>query len=98
MTMRIAAMEVSPCPAPRDAASLRHAIAMPNVASVAIQDSDAGLVGRRAAEVGSPPTFTDYRQMLATTHPDFVRALGRHRQMARIAHDLLDQGYPFLME
>jgi predicted dehydrogenase len=36
--------------------------------------------------------------MLATTHPDFVVALGRHRQMAGIAHDLLDQGYPFLME
>ena len=65
---------------------------------VAIQESDAGLVARRAAEVGSPPTFTDYRQMLATTRPDFVVALGRHRQMAGIAHDLLDQGYPFLME
>jgi predicted dehydrogenase len=36
--------------------------------------------------------------MLATTRPDFVVALGRHRQMAGIAHDLLDQGYPFLME
>src|SRR5262249_47424176 len=32
------------------------------------------------------------------TRPDFVVALGRHRQMAGIAHDLLDQGYPFLME
>jgi predicted dehydrogenase len=30
--------------------------------------------------------------------PDFVVALGRHSQMAGIAHDLLDQGYPFLME
>jgi hypothetical protein len=29
--------------------------------------SDAALVARRAAEVGSTPTFTDYRQMLATT-------------------------------
>jgi predicted dehydrogenase len=36
--------------------------------------------------------------MLETTRPDFVVALGRHRQMAGIAHDLLDQGYPFLME
>jgi predicted dehydrogenase len=36
--------------------------------------------------------------MLATTRPDFVVALGRHRQMAGIAHDLLDRGYPFLME
>jgi predicted dehydrogenase len=36
--------------------------------------------------------------MLDETKPDFVMALGRHRQMARIAHDLLDRGYPFLME
>ena len=81
-----------------DAAYLRHLIAMPDVELVAIQDSDADLVAKRAAEVGSPPTFTDYRKMLATTRPDFVVALGRHRQMAGIAHDLLDQGYPFLME
>jgi predicted dehydrogenase len=36
--------------------------------------------------------------MLVKARPDFVVALGRHRQMAGIAHDLLDQGYPFLME
>jgi predicted dehydrogenase len=48
--------------------------------------------------VGNPKTFTNYRDMLATARPDFVLALGRHRQMAAIAHDLLDQGYPFLME
>src|SRR5205085_3526140 len=30
--------------------------------------------------------------------PNFVVALGRHRQMAGIAHDLLDGDYPFLME
>ena len=98
MTIRVAAIEVSHWHALHDAAYLRHLIAMPDVELVAIQDSDASLVARRAAEVGSPPTFTDYRQMLATTRPDFVVALGRHRQMAGIAHDLLDQGYPFLME
>ena len=98
MTIRVAAIEVSHWHALHDAAYLRHLVAMPEVELVAIQDSDAGLVARRAAEVGSPPTFTDYRQMLATTRPDFVVALGRHRQMAGIAHDLLDQGYPFLME
>ena len=32
--------------------------------------------------------------MLATTLPDFVLALGRHRQMAGIAHELLDQAIP----
>src|ERR1700730_5170123 len=71
---------------------------VPDVELVAIQDSDADLVARRAAEVGSPPTLPDYPKMLATTRPHFAVALGRHRQMAGIAHDLLDQGYPFLME
>jgi predicted dehydrogenase len=98
MTIRVAAIEVSHWHALYDAAYLRHLVAMPDVELVAIQDSDAGLVVKRAAEVGSPPTFTDYRKMLATTRPHFVVALGRHRQMAGIAHDLLDQGYPFLME
>src|SRR5262245_17165990 len=98
MTIRIAAIEVSHWHALNDAAYLRHLVAMPDVQLVAIQDTDAGLVARRAAEVGGPPTFTDYHKMLAATHPDFVVALGRHRQMAGIAHDLLEQGYPFLME
>jgi predicted dehydrogenase len=98
MTIRIAAIEVSHWHALNDAAYLRHLVAMPDVELVGIQDSDAGLVVKRAAEVGNPPTFTDYRKMLETTRPNFVVALGRHRQMAGIAHDLLDQGYPFLME
>jgi predicted dehydrogenase len=98
MTIRVAAIEVSHWHALNDAAYLRHLIAMPGVELVAIQDSDASLVAKRAAEVGNPPTYTDYRKMLELTRPDFVVALGRHRQMAAIAHDLLDAGYPFLME
>src|SRR5262245_59194762 len=98
MTIRVAAIEVSHWHALHDAAYLRHLVAMPDVALVGVQDSDPSLVAKRAAEVGRPPTFTDYRQMLTQTRPDFVVALGRHRQMAGIAHDLLDQGYPFLME
>ena len=98
MTIRVAAIEVSHWHALNDAAYLRHLVAMPDVELVGVQDGDAGLVEKRAAEVGRPLTFTDYRRMLETTRPDFVVALGRHRQMARIAHDLLDAGYPFLME
>ena len=98
MTIRVAAIEVSHWHALNDAAYLRHLIAMPDVELVAIQDSDASLVAKRAAEVGNPPTYTDYREMLELTRPDFVVALGRHSQMAAIAHDLLDAGYPFLME
>jgi predicted dehydrogenase len=98
MTIRVAAIEVSHWHALHDAAYLRHLVAMPDVELVALQDSDAGLAANRAAEVGKPPTFTDYRKMLAATRPDFVVALGRHRQMAGIAHELLESGYPFLME
>ena len=98
MTIRVAAVAVSHWHALNDAAYLRHLIAMPDVELVAIQDSDAAIVARRAAELGNPQTFTDHRKMLAAMRPDFVLALGRHRQMAAIAHDLLDNGFPFLME
>jgi len=98
MTIRIAAIEVSHWHALNDAAYLRHLVAMPDVDLVGIQDSDKEIVAKRAAEVGKPPTFTDHRQMLTATRPDFVIALGRHRQMAGIAHDLLDRGFPFMME
>src|SRR5262249_6173876 len=77
---------------------LRHLITMLDVDLVAVQDSDANVAAKRAAEVGNPPVFTDYPKMLATSRPDFVIALGRHRQMAAIAHDLIDSGFPFLME
>jgi predicted dehydrogenase len=98
MTIRVCAIGVSHWHALNDAAYLRHLHAMPDVELAAIQDADAALLAKRAAEVGQPPTFTDYPKMLATVRPDFVLALGRHREMAAIAHDLIDQGYPFLME
>jgi predicted dehydrogenase len=98
VTIRVAGIEVSHWHSLFDAAYLRHLAAMPDVTLVGLQDGDGGLAKKRAAEVGNPPTFIDYRQMLKETKPDFVMALGRHRQMARIAHDLLDQGYPFMME
>jgi len=98
MTIRVAAIEVSHWHALNDAAYLRHLVAMADVELVGIADCDAGIVARRAAEVGNPPTFTDYRAMLDQTRPDFVVALGRHSQMAAIAHDLIEADYPFLME
>jgi predicted dehydrogenase len=98
MTIRVAAVEVSHWHALNDAAYLRHLLAMPDVELVAIQDSDSGIVAKRAAEVKNPATYTDYETMLAQTRPDFVLALGRHSRMAKIASDLIDAGYPFLME
>ena len=98
MTIRVAAVGVSHWHALNDAAYLRHLLAMKDVELVGLQDFDSGLVAKRAAEVGNPPVFTDYHAMLKTLRPDFVVALGRHSQMAAIAHDLIDAGYPFLME
>ncbi len=98
MPIRVAAIGVSHWHALNDAAYLRHLCAMKDVELVGLQDSDTVLVAKRAAEVGNPPVFTDYHEMLKTLRPDFVVALGRHSQMARIAHDLIDAGYPFLME
>ena len=98
MTIRVAGIEVSHWHSLFDAAYLRHLVKMPDVALVAVQDSDGALARKRAAEVGNPQVFTDYVRMLEETKPDFVMALGRHRQMARIAHDLLDRRVPFLME
>ena len=98
MTIRVAGIEVGHWHSLFDAAYLRHLVKMPDVALVAVQDRDGVLARKRAAEVGNPQVFTDYVRMLEETKPDFVMALGRHRQMARIAHDLLDRRVPFLME
>jgi len=98
MNVRIAAIEVSHWHALYDAAYLRHVVRMPTLQLVGVQDPDPAIAAQRAAEVGGPPVFSDYREMLAKTRPDFVIALGRHSAMAQIAHHLLDEGYPFLME
>ncbi|MDH3286598.1 MAG: Gfo/Idh/MocA family oxidoreductase [Betaproteobacteria bacterium] len=98
MSIRIAAIEVGHWHSLFDAAYLKALVKMPDVQLAGIQDPDPALVAQRAAQLGGPPVFTDYREMLAKTSPDFVVALGRHNAMAGIAHFLLDEGYPFLME
>jgi predicted dehydrogenase len=96
--MRVAAIEVSHWHSLHDAAYLRILAGLPDVQLVGLHDPSADVVARRAAVLGHPPVFTDYREMLAKTRPDFVVALGQHRRMAQTAHDLLDRGVPFLME
>lgn len=98
MRTRIAVIEVSHWHSLYDAAYLHHLAGMPDVELVGLQDPSAEVAAKRAAAVGNPPVFTDYREMLARTRPDFVVALGQHSRMAEIAHHLLDQRYPFLME
>jgi predicted dehydrogenase len=95
---RVAAIEVSHWHSLYDSAYLRHLAGMPDVQLVGLHDPSAAIAAKRAAALGNPPVFTDYRRMLAETKPAFVIALGRHSGMAETAHYLLDHGYPFLME
>jgi predicted dehydrogenase len=96
--MRVAAIEVSHWHSLWDAAYLRILTGVSDVQLVGLHDPDAAVAARRAAEVGKPPIFTDYREMVTRTKPDFVVALGQHRRMAEAAHYLLDQGVAFMME
>jgi predicted dehydrogenase len=96
--MRVAAIGVSHWHSLYDSAYLVHLAAIPDTELVAIQDESASIAAKRAASLGNPAVYTDYRKMLAETRPDFVIALGRPSRMAETAHHLLDQGYPFLME
>ena len=98
MPIRVAATGVSHWHSLYDSAYLRHLAGMPDTQLVALQDSSAEIAAHRAAALGGPRVYTDYRQMLTETRPDFVIALGRHGSMAETALFLVDQGYPFLME
>ena len=71
---------------------------MPDVRILAVHDPDPAMAKERAAAIGNLPVFTDYRQMLVETKPDFVLALGRPADMAATAHYLIDHDYPFLAE
>jgi predicted dehydrogenase len=96
--MRVAAIEVSHWHSLYDAAYLKILAATPDVQLVGLHDPSADVAAQRAAALGNPPVFTDHAEMLATTKPDFVVALGQHNRMAATAHYLLDHGYPFMME
>jgi predicted dehydrogenase len=98
VAIRIAAIGVSHWHSLYDSAYLCHLAEIPATELIGLHDADAAIAAKRAAVLGDPPVFTDYREMLARTRPDFVIALGPPNTMAETAHVLLDQGYPFLME
>jgi predicted dehydrogenase len=50
---------------------------------VGVSDRSARIAEERARRFGSTP-FTDYRQMIEATRPEFVIALGRHCDMPEI--------------
>src|ERR1700675_2944679 len=72
-------------------------LASQGIQLVAVSDHTAGVAQRVAGELGCG-SYTDYEQMLEREKPDFVFALGAHRDMAAIARNLLDRALPFGME
>ena len=98
MSIRIAVIGVGHWHSLFDAAYVKTLARLQNVTIVGVQDFDLGLATQRAAQVGDPPAFADYREMISKLRPDFVLALGRHDAMAASAHFLLDEGYPFMIE
>ncbi len=64
---------------------------------VAVADPDSAIAESRG-RLFEVPSYTDFREMLSETEPDFVVALGKHSEMAETAGYLVDSGYPFMME
>ncbi len=58
---------------------------------------DAAMAGAFADRAGSA-AYTDYREMIEETKPEFVVALGHHAAMPAAFRYLVDTGIPFLME
>ena len=99
MTIRVASIGVTHWHSLWDNAYLPQLLPMDDVHIVALHDEDPSITAHRVAELGGGiATYTDYRTMLDQEKPDFVIALGRHDQMAEIAHTLLDRRVPFMME
>ncbi len=63
----------------------------------AVSDHTPAVAERVAREIGCR-SYTDHGAMLDREKPDFVFALGAHRDMAGIARNLLDRRLPFGME
>jgi predicted dehydrogenase len=63
----------------------------------AVSDPDSG-VARAVAEGCGCPWFTDHRELLAVTRPDFAFALGPHADMPAIGHALIAAGVAFALE
>lgn len=79
-----------------DAAYLQVLIGL-GVPIAGVSDRDPAIAEDRARRFNSRP-FSDYREMLDATRPDFVIALGRHVDMPATARHLIESGIPFLME
>jgi hypothetical protein len=93
---RVAVTEVSHWHSVNDASYL-HILRDLGCDIVGVSDRFAQIAEDRAQRFGGT-LFTDYRQMIEATKPEFVIALGRHSDMPEIFRFLVDAGVPFVME
>lgn len=70
---------------------------LPQHSVVGMSDPDPAIAAR-LAQPFSCPVYTDYRQMIRETKPDFVFAFAPHFQMKELADYLLEEGIPFSLE
>ena len=70
---------------------------LPQHSVVGMSDPDQ-TVAARLAQPFACPIYTDYRQMIRETKPDFVFAFAPHFQMKELADYLMDEGIPFSLE
>ena len=94
---RIAVIDVNHWHSTYDAAYLNILRDLDDVQLVGVSDTDVAIANDRAQRYETT-AFTNYREMLDTTKPDFVIALGRHIDMPTTARYLIEAGVPFLME
>jgi predicted dehydrogenase len=96
MPKRVVVTEVSHWHSVYDAAYLRILRDL-GCDIVGVSDRSARIVADRAERFGGTP-FTDYREMVEATRPEFAIALGRHCDMPEIFRYLVGAGVPFVME
>lgn len=66
-------------------------------AVIAVSDPNAAIAEQFAGRLGCP-SFTDWRELLDETRPDFVFAFAPHNEMASMALELIARKIPFGME
>ena len=100
MPICVAAIGVTHWHSLYDNAYLPQLLLMDDVQIVALHDEDASVAAHRVGELGGRHHILHRLSpaMLDQEKPDFVVGLGRHDQMAEIAHALLDRRIPFIME
>ena len=96
MPKRVVVTEVSHWHSAYDAAYL-HILRDLGCDIVGVSDRSARIAADRAERFGGTP-FTDYREMIEATKPEFAVALGRHCDMPEIFRFLVGAGVPFVME